>query len=133
MESIHAKSRALQKYCDELRKAIVASGVSINFKLYREGLITQEVREEKAAERIVSVIENRLASDEFLWDNLIGVLRECEYHLLANNLEAQLQEELKWDKRSSRVSLPPPCKFSYRYQTVRERYERITFAIFPNF
>ena len=99
MENFHAKSKALRKYCDELRQAIVASTVSISFKLYREGLIPQEVREEKVAERMVSVIENRLASDELLWDKLIKVLRECEFHRLADNLVAELREDSRREKR----------------------------------
>ena len=124
MESFHAKSRALRKYCDDLRQAIEAGGVGIRFVLYRDGLITQEVREERAAKRIVSAIENKLASDESFWDDLIGVLRECEFHALAGNLEARLGEERRWEKRNSRVSVwteeSSARKFSYQGQALHD-------------
>ena len=111
MENLHVQSRALRKYRDELRQAIGSSRVSISFKLYREGLIPQEVREVKAAERIVSAIENRLAFDQLLWDKLIKVLRECEFHVLADNLQAQLHEELRSENIPTRGL--SAGKFSY--------------------
>ena len=64
MDSHRAKRSALQKYCNELRQAINADVDSLSFKLRGEGLIPQEVRDSKAADKIVASVEYRLSFDE---------------------------------------------------------------------
>ena len=95
MDSHRAKCSALRKYSNELRQAINANFDNLSFKLCAEKLIPQEVRDSKAADKIVASVEYRLSYDESAWDKLIDVLNGFEGSaVLADNLIKQFTAEM---------------------------------------
>ena len=95
MDSHRAKRSALRNYCNELRQAINADFDNLSFKLHAESLIPQEVRDSKAADKIVASVENRLGYDESAWDKLIKVLYGFEGSaVLADKLIKQFTAEM---------------------------------------
>ena len=75
MDLHQAKCSAFQSCCDDFRRAINANLEDLSYGLYTAGLIPAEVRNRRAADEIVSAVENRLANNEFAWNPLIEVLR----------------------------------------------------------
>ena len=93
MSLLQAKRRALQARCNDLRRAILGDMENLRFELYGAGLISIEARQEKDAGRMVSEIENRLATDEAVWNKLIGVLKKCNTTQMKEDLLKQLSQE----------------------------------------
>ena len=93
MSLLQAKRRAVQTLCNDLRKAILGDMEDLRFELYSAQLISMEARQERDAGRMVSEIENRLATDESVWDKLIGVLKKCNKTDMKEKLLKQLSQE----------------------------------------
>lgn len=94
VDSHIAKSRALERCCDDLRLAITADMDNLSFKLCGEGLIPREVRDTKEAPRMVSTVESKLGYDESVWEKLIKVLNDSNSQPLADKLIQKLRVEL---------------------------------------
>ena len=93
MSLLESKREALKALCNELRKTILGDMEDFSFELYSTNLISMETLQAKDAGRMVSEIENRLATDETVWEKLIAMLKKCNKTAMKEKLLKQLSQE----------------------------------------
>ena len=94
MELHSAKCAVLTKLANDLRHTIIGDMENLRFELCGADLISLTTRDSKDAGSMISEIENRLRSDESVWDGLMVVLRKYEKDALCSNLSTELKRKI---------------------------------------
>ena len=93
MSLLDAKREAVKTCGNILRKTILGDLEDLRFELHGADVISMETCEKKSAGDMVLEIQHRLATDETVWDKLIGVLNKCKKSAVIEQLLEQLRQE----------------------------------------